>query len=95
MQPESDLRARDVDGLAEPIRTAESIAQGEEKLVDRVYKTGIRQLRKDLARLKNEFVLDSGDGLDDLRIDPLLKHAEALAPSDLEVSDHGQADGPD
>ena len=48
-------------------------------MVDRVYKAGIPQLRKDLARLKKEFsVLDSGTDWTKLRIDPLLRHVEAL-----------------
>lgn len=48
-------------------------------MVDRVYKAGIPQLRKDLARLKEEFsTLDSGTDWTKLRIEPLLRHAEAL-----------------
>ena len=48
-------------------------------MVDRVYKAGIPQLRKDLARLKEEFsTLDSGTDWTRLRIEPLLRHAETL-----------------
>lgn len=48
-------------------------------MVDRVYKAGIPRLRKDLARLEEEFsTLDSGTDWTKLRIEPLLRHAEAL-----------------
>jgi len=48
-------------------------------LVDRVYKTDIPRLRKALIRLKEGFSgLDSGTDWTRLRIEPLLKHAEAL-----------------
>jgi len=48
-------------------------------LVDRVYKAGIPKLRNELARLKEEFsTLESGTDWTKLRVEPLLRHAEAL-----------------
>jgi len=48
-------------------------------LVDRIYKAGIPQLREELDRLKEEFSsLNSRTDWTRLRIEPLLKHAEAL-----------------
>lgn len=48
-------------------------------MVDRVYKADIPRLRKDLVRLKAEFsTVSSGTDWTKLRIDPLLRHAEAL-----------------
>jgi len=48
-------------------------------LVDRVYKAGIPQLRRDLVKLKEEFTrLDMGTDWTRLRVEPLLKHAEVL-----------------
>ena len=47
-------------------------------MVDRVYKAGIPEL-KALARLKEEFSrLDMETEWTKLRVEPLLKHAEAL-----------------
>ena len=48
-------------------------------MVDRVYKAGIPKLRNELARLKEEFsTLESGTDWTKLRVEPLLRHAEAL-----------------
>ena len=48
-------------------------------MVDRVYKAAIPQLREELVRLKAEFSrLDSGTDWTRLRVEPLLRHAEAL-----------------
>ena len=48
-------------------------------LVDRVYKSDIPRLRRDLVRLKEEFsALDSGTDWTKLRVEPLLRHAEVL-----------------
>ena len=51
----------------------------EVKVVDRVYKAGIPELKKALTRLKEEFSrLDMETEWTKLRVEPLLKHAEAL-----------------
>ena len=48
-------------------------------MVDKVYKADIPRLKKALIRLKKEFSsLDSGTDWAKLRVEPLLKHAEAL-----------------
>jgi hypothetical protein len=48
-------------------------------MVDRVYKADIPRLKNAIVRLKDEFSgLDSGTDWTRLRIEPLLKHAEAL-----------------
>ena len=48
-------------------------------MVDRVYKAGIPKLRNELARLKEEFsTLESGTDWTKLRVEPLVRHAEAL-----------------
>jgi len=48
-------------------------------LVDRVYKADLPRLKEALVRLKEGFSrLDSGTDWTRLRIEPLLKHAEAL-----------------
>jgi hypothetical protein len=48
-------------------------------MVDRVYKDDIPALKNALVRLADEFsALDSGTDWTRLRIEPLLKHAEAL-----------------
>jgi hypothetical protein len=48
-------------------------------MVDRVYKADIPRLKNALVRLEDEFSgLDSGTDWTRLRIEPLLKHAEAL-----------------
>jgi len=48
-------------------------------MVDRVYTADIPRLKKALVKLKDEFsAFDSGTGWTKVRIEPLLKHAEAL-----------------
>ncbi len=47
--------------------------------MDRVYKADIPRLKGSLIRLKEEFSsLDSGTDWTRLRVEPLLRHAEAL-----------------
>ena len=56
-----------------------STREVEPALVDRVYKAGIPELKSALLKLKAEFsALDSGTDWTGLRIEPLLRHAEAL-----------------
>lgn len=48
-------------------------------LVDKAYKADIRRLKNTFIKLKEEFSsLDSGTDWTRLRIEPLLRHAEAL-----------------
>ncbi len=48
-------------------------------MVDRVYKGGISQLRKDLEELRTEFSkLESTTNWVALRVEPVLQHAIAL-----------------
>ena len=48
-------------------------------MVDRVYRGDIPRLKRELVRLKAELsALDAGTGRSRLRIEPLLRHAEAL-----------------
>ncbi len=48
-------------------------------MVDRVYRADIPRLKEALVRLKDEFSgVDKGPDWARLRIEPLLKHAEAL-----------------
>ena len=48
-------------------------------MVDKVYKADIRRLKNTFIKLKEEFSsLDSGTDWTRLRIEPLLRHAEAL-----------------
>ena len=48
-------------------------------MVDRVYKAGIRQLRKDLEELRREFAkLRLNTDWVRLRVDPVLEHAREL-----------------
>lgn len=49
------------------------------ELVDRVYKSDIPRLKKALIKLEEEFSsLDTATDWTGLRIEPLIKHAEAL-----------------
>ncbi len=48
-------------------------------MVDRVYRADIPRLREALVRLEGEFsAIDKGSDWARLRIEPLLRHAEAL-----------------
>lgn len=48
-------------------------------MVDRVYRTGVPQLRKELLRLRERFsTLDTKTDWIRLRVDPVLTHAEEL-----------------
>ncbi len=48
-------------------------------MVDRVYRADIPRLKEALVRLKDQFSgIDNGSGWARLRVEPLLKHAEAL-----------------
>ena len=48
-------------------------------MVDRVYKSGLTDLRKSLEKLKRELArLDTETNWSKLRVEPLLKHARAL-----------------
>jgi len=48
-------------------------------MVDRVYKAGIPQLRKELEKLRKEFSeVSPGTDWVHLRLDPVLQHAKAL-----------------
>jgi hypothetical protein len=48
-------------------------------MVDRVYKGGIPELRKDLEKLRDDFLnLGSKTNWVKMRIEPVLRHAETL-----------------
>ncbi len=63
-------------------------------MVDRVYRADIPRLREALVRLEGEFsAIDKGSDWARLRIEPLLRHAEALeqlldSPDFSEESSH-------